>query len=108
MAADGSAPFVDRVLGGRNAIGRRIRYRRVGNDGQAPPDPRVQPWLQVVGVVRDLAMVNSPDRSGAGVYLPLDLTSVGSVMIAARVSGDMTAAPTHCGRSPGGPTGRFG
>lgn len=84
--------FVDRVLGGRNAIGRRIRYGRFGNDGQAPPDPKVQPWLEIVGVVRDLAMVTSSDRSGAGVYLPLHLTAVNSVMIAARVSGNMTSA----------------
>jgi predicted permease len=83
--------FVDTVLGGRNAVGRRIRYQRAGNDGQRPPDATVQPWLEIVGVVRDLGMTGT-DRSGAGVYLPLNIRAVNSVMIAARVSGDMTAA----------------
>jgi putative ABC transport system permease protein len=83
--------FVEKVLGGRNAIGRRIRYQRAGNDGQRPPDATEQPWLEIVGVVRDLGMAGT-DRGGAGAYLPLNLGAVNSVMIAARVSGDMTAA----------------
>jgi predicted permease len=81
--------FVNDVLGGRNAVGRRVRYQRAGGDGQAPPDADVRPWLEIVGVVRDLGMTKS-DRGGAGVYLPLNLRAVNSVMLAARVSGDMT------------------
>jgi predicted permease len=84
--------FVERVLGGRNAVGRRIRYQRAGGDGQHPPDSNVQPWLEIVGVVRDLAMTKSHERGGAGVYIPLNLRAVNSVMLAARVSGDMTTA----------------
>lgn len=84
--------FVDRVLGGRNPLGRRIRYQRVGGDGQRPPDIKDQPWLEIVGVVRDLGMAKPPDRDDAGVYLPLNLRSVNSVMMAAHVSGDLTAA----------------
>ena len=42
--------FVDRILAGRNAVGRRIRYR-VG-DSQAIKEPG--PWFEIVGVVRDL------------------------------------------------------
>lgn len=84
--------FVDRVLGGRNAIGRRLRYQRAGNDGQRPPDASVQPWLEIVGVVRDLAMVKAPSPNTAGVYMPLDVQAVSSVMIAARVTNDMTDA----------------
>jgi hypothetical protein len=39
--------FVDRLLDGRSAIGRRIRY--VAPDDQAPG-----PWYEIVGVVRNL------------------------------------------------------
>jgi len=44
--------FVDQILGGQNAIGRRIRYEAVpATDKSAEPGP----WLEIVGVVRDLA-----------------------------------------------------
>jgi hypothetical protein len=81
--------FVKKVLGGRNAIGRHIRYRFGSNDGQPPPEQR---WLEIVGVVRDMGMSVEPVPMTAGVYVPLSLRGVASVMIAARVSGDMTAA----------------
>lgn len=79
--------FVEKVLGGRNAIGRRIRYR-FGN-GQQQPD---RPWMEIVGVVRNMGMAAEPAPTTAGVYVPLNLRAVASVMVAARVSGDMAAA----------------
>ena len=56
--------FVDRILGGRNAVGQRIRYESVEptDDRRSPAKPG--PWLEIIGVVRDLV----PD-SGA----PLNL-----------------------------------
>jgi putative ABC transport system permease protein len=87
--------FVKKVLGGRNALGRRIRYRSGSNDGQPPPLER---WIQIVGVVRDMGMSAEPVPKTAGVYFPLHLRNVPSVMIAARVSGDMSAA-THALRA---------
>jgi hypothetical protein len=57
--------FVDRILGGRNAVGQRIRYESVeptDNNRRLPAKPG--PWLEIIGVVRDLV----PD-SGA----PLNL-----------------------------------
>ena len=42
--------FVDRILSGRNAVGRRIRYRV--EDSQAVKEPG--PWFEIIGVVRDL------------------------------------------------------
>jgi predicted lysophospholipase L1 biosynthesis ABC-type transport system permease subunit len=58
-------PFVDRVLGGRNPIGRRLRAVGPGDDG--PPR-----WYRVVGVVPDLGLsVADPERA-AGWYLPID------------------------------------
>jgi putative ABC transport system permease protein len=55
--------FVDRVLGGRNAIGRRVRY--AASDGSEEG-----PWFEIVGVVGLLGM--SPGGMGeAGMYHPL-------------------------------------
>ena len=47
--------FVEQILGGRNAIGLRIRYESLqGVDkSRSPVEPG--PWLEIVGVVRDLA-----------------------------------------------------
>ena len=42
--------FVDQILAGRNAVGRRIRYR--AEDSQLSREPG--PWFEIVGVVRDL------------------------------------------------------
>ncbi len=81
--------FVKKVLGGRNALGRRIRYRSASNDGQLLSLER---WMEIVGVVRDMGMATEPVPKTAGVYLPLTLRGAASVMIAARVSGDMRAA----------------
>jgi hypothetical protein len=47
--------FVERILGGRSAIGRRIRYKL--DDSPAVTDRG--PWYEIVGVVRDL--VPDPD-----------------------------------------------
>ena len=44
--------FVKKVLGGRNAIGRRIRY-------QVDSGP-AEPWREIVGVVRDMGMAVEP------------------------------------------------
>jgi predicted permease len=90
--------FVDKVLGGRNAIGRRLRYTRAGNSGQPVPSVyglpsgTAPPWIEIVGVVRDLGMAVEPNPNTAGAYFPLNVGAVSSVMIAARVSGDMAAA----------------
>ena len=42
--------FVDQILAGRNAVGRRIRYRV--EDSQTTGDPG--PWFEIIGVMRDL------------------------------------------------------
>ena len=60
--------FVDRVLGGRNAVGRRVRYALPpGRDA----DAETEPWYQIVGVVPDLAMLAEDSPDGAGMYHPL-------------------------------------
>ncbi len=57
-------PFVRRVLGGRNAVGRRIRR-------PAGPDDEPGPWIEIVGVVPDLRMSPADPARAAGVYRPL-------------------------------------
>ena len=42
--------FVEHILAGRNAVGRRIRYRVENSQGIKEPGP----WFEIVGVVRDL------------------------------------------------------
>lgn len=90
--------FVEKVLGGRNALGRRIRYKWASGGGQPipaanrMPEGSVPPWVEIVGVVRDLGMAVEPNPNTAGAYFPLGPHTVGSVMVAARVSGDMGAA----------------
>lgn len=60
--------FVDRVLGGRNAVGRRVRYALPpGRDAGA----ETEPWYRIVGVVPDLAMLAEDSPDGAGMYHPL-------------------------------------
>jgi len=84
--------FVRHVLGGRNAIGRRLKYRQSSNGGQLIPQ---QQWIEIVGVVRDLGMGGGPAApKEAGIYLPLNLQALSSVRIAGLVAGDMTAATT--------------
>jgi predicted permease len=85
--------FVDRVLGGRNPIGRHVRYRVVDQHaGQRPPAGIDPPWIEIVGLVRDIGMATEPDPKVAGIYMPLDLPSVSSAYVAARVPGDIVAA----------------
>jgi hypothetical protein len=69
--------FVDRVMGGKNPIGRRIRYVW---------DPEPQPWYEIIGVAPDVGI-----RSGwgpAGVYRPLDRASMYPLNAAIHVRGD--------------------
>ena len=48
--------FVDKVLAGRNAIGRRIRYTTEDSRSRTNPEPQPGPWLEIVGVVPDLVL----------------------------------------------------
>lgn len=69
--------FVEMVLGGRSAIGRRIRYAyRERNQWDGPPDPSAASWHEIVGVVPDLGRkrswrVDGIDPKVARVYRPL-------------------------------------
>jgi predicted permease len=69
-------PFVDRVLGGANPIGRRIRY--IASEGQRAPTED-GPWYEIIGVAPDLGVrcgwgygaIYHPTRPGSSYPLQL-------------------------------------
>ena len=79
-------PFVERVLGGRNPLGRRVRYTGTGEGGE----PR--PWHEIVGVVRDLgAHYGDGDPRIAALYHPTAVGATRPVRMAIHVRGDAAA-----------------
>jgi predicted permease len=58
-------PFVQKFLGGRNPIGRRIRVEQPAADGQS------HPWREIVGVVPDLGLSVGDPEMRAGFYTPV-------------------------------------
>lgn len=77
--------FVEDVLGGRNAIGQRVRFTQ-GDAAEAAP------WHEIVGVVRDVLLTNDPELPhNGGIYHPAAVSSLGSVHLLVRVRGDADA-----------------
>jgi predicted permease len=85
--------FVDQVLLGRNAIGRRVRLAEEQRDGESHVATR--PWYEIVGVVKDLGMASvARRRRVAGLYFPAAPASAGSVNMIVHVQGDpLSLAP---------------
>jgi hypothetical protein len=76
--------FVREFLGGRDAVGRRLRYRPPAGGGEPEPAP----WHEIVGVSRDMAMTVNPNLPHhAGVYHPLRPGEADAVQMAVRVAG---------------------
>ena len=73
--------FVDQMLGGRNPIGRRVRYRT--SDGEEPG-----PWYEIVGVVGSLGMNEALPGMDAGLYHPLAPGEAYPLRIAIQVGAD--------------------
>ena len=63
--------FVDNILAGRNAVGRRIRYK-VDDSQAVGGSSEPGPWFEIVGVVRD----SVPDPA-----LPLNLDNPGKTVV---------------------------
>ena len=90
LGEDGSAvivntTFVDRMLEGRNPIGRRIRYG-------ARTDEEPGPWYEIVGVVGSLGMNQAalPGRD-AGIYHPAAPGEINPLRLAIHVGDDPTS-----------------
>jgi predicted permease len=96
-----SASFVNAVLGGRGAVGRRIRYVDAGQ----PPGP----WYEIVGVARDLVAerarsLDLEDPPLGRVYHPLDASRAGTypLHLVAHLRGDPGALVPALHRAAGG------
>ena len=59
-------PFVEKFLGGRNAVGRRIRIESRGQS------TALAPWREIVGVVPDLGLSVGDPALTAGFYTPVE------------------------------------
>ncbi|MEQ9401589.1 MAG: FtsX-like permease family protein [Longimicrobiales bacterium] len=75
--------FVEHVLGGRNPLGRRVRYVARG-------DREPGPWHEIVGVVGHLG-VNTLTSRDEGMYHPAAPGDLYPVWIAVRLGGDPLA-----------------
>jgi hypothetical protein len=86
-----NASFVRLVLGGRNPIGRHLRYR-YGARGPRAGGAEPGPWHEIVGVVPDLGMSKATDPKVAGFYHPLAADVVAPLHVAVHVRGGDAAA----------------
>ncbi len=74
--------FVDRMLEGRNPIGRRVRYK-------ARADEEPDPWYEIVGVVGSLGMnVEALPGRDAGLYHPVAPGEINPLRLAIHVGDD--------------------
>lgn len=72
--------FVTHVLGGQDAIGRHVRKAAEG--GEAGP------WLQIVGVVRDMSVADKKTGDDAVLYRVASPGAAYALQMAVRVQGD--------------------
>jgi putative ABC transport system permease protein len=75
--------FVQEVLGGSSAVGRRIRVRAT-DDAAAQQNP----WHEIVGVVDGISMSIAPQGDRAGFYTPLARGNLSSVAMAVHLRED--------------------
>jgi predicted permease len=78
--------FVDRVLGGANVLGRRLRYlpSAEGPPGETAPER----WYEIVGVVSDLySNVMNPEMTNAEVYHALSTSGPTPAALLVRTRG---------------------
>jgi hypothetical protein len=80
-----SRAFVNRVLGGGNAVGRRIRHVAAGDERR----PDAERWYEIVGVVEDLqANRFEPELAPALVFYPVSPAQVQGGSVLVRLRGD--------------------
>jgi len=73
--------FVRRVLGGRNPLGRRVRYGRPGSAESSD-------WYEIVGVVGRAGMNIMEPNNDAGIYVPLPPGDLHPIRMAVHVGTD--------------------
>jgi hypothetical protein len=81
--------FVRLVMGGRNPIGRRLRFVHYEEWREPRPfDANRSPWHEIVGVVRDLDVKGSHDPKIARVYHPTTPQDARPLKLVIHVKGD--------------------
>ena len=76
--------FVDQVMGGRNPIGRRVRFAQRERLGEVIP---AGPWMEIVGVAKDLGMASSVTRRRvSGLYRPMPISDAPSATMVVHVA----------------------
>jgi len=78
--------FVTRVLGGGEALGRRLRYTYTENDLE-PGGVKLGGWYEIVGIVDDFPAKHSLDDGSATVYHPAVAGTLDPVSLVIRVRG---------------------
>ena len=79
--------FVERIMGGRNPVGQRVRY--LGGEEFEGPSQEPGPWHEIVGVVEDLGTVSGYGHQG--MYHPAEAGDIHPVRAAIHVGGDARA-----------------
>ena len=84
--------FVDQVLQGRNPVGQQLRFNYRARDPARAPGP----WMEIVGVVKELGMGTPHDPSrAAGLYLPSRAEQLNPVYMMVHLRTDpLTFVPT--------------
>ncbi len=77
--------FVRLVLGGRHAIGRRVR------DAERNGKP-AGPWIEIIGVIRDLTDETDKPAGDAVMYRPTPPEAVSALHVAVHTMGNPSAA----------------
>jgi predicted permease len=86
--------FAHRVLGGGQAVGRRVRALPEGREGEGEGRPEAPPgpWLEVVGVVGDFPFATDPARAEPRLLGLLPPAEPLPLQLAVRVRGTTPAA----------------
>ena len=76
--------FARRYTGGASPVGRRVRY--------ASPDPaKPEPWLEIVGMVRDIGMTPTDLGEAPYVFRAVSPATASPLVMGVRVAGDPLA-----------------
>jgi len=76
--------FVDQVMHGLNPIGRRVRFAARPTPGETP-EPR--PWMEIVGVAKDIGMASSVTHERpSGLYQVMSTSGAPSVHMVVHVA----------------------
>ena len=76
--------FARRYMGGASPVGRRVRF--------ASSNPEnAEPWLEIVGMVRDIGMTPTDRGEAPYVFTPASVVTTSPLVVGVRVAGDPAA-----------------